>query len=174
MFNKKKAKVFLGGLSLGAALALAAVVFMTWVVFHDGVTIFIKYEDIAAEIGLQVQSYVERDLPRMINAAKVEVPYIVENGMEGQLTSRKMEIAGFIFAIPDEFFNQLDQFLKDNVTETVYRLLDEIDTQMLADEIGVMASSLVKEQMKNNLHGSIIYVNIKGPLNFPVKIHLKD
>ncbi len=174
MFNKKKTKVFLSGLSLGAVLTLAVVAFSAWVVLRDGVTVYIKSEDIAAEIGVQVRSYVERDLPRMIDGAKAEVPYIVENGMDGQITSRRMEIAGFIFAIPDEFFNQLDRYLKDNVTETVYQLLDEIDTTMLAGEIGTMTTSLVEEQMKNNLHGSIINVNIKGPVNFPVKIHLKD
>ncbi len=174
MVERKKARVFLRGMLLGMVLMSLMLVLGGMFLFNSGVQVYLDSKDISEAVGVQVTYYARRDLPRMIDAAKAEIPDIVKREMEGQMGSTRMEIAGFIFTLPDELIEQLDGFMQENVQNSVYRLLDGIDTSQLSDEIGETAALLVQEQMRETLHGQIFYINVLGPLDLPVTVFIQE
>jgi hypothetical protein len=93
--------------------------------------------------------------------------------MEGQLSSTRMEIAGFIFTLPVELVNQLEGFMMQNVENSVYQLLDGIDTSQLSVEIGETAALIVEEQMSESLHGQEFQIKVFGPFDLPVTVYIQ-
>ncbi len=174
MAAKAKKQDFIRGMVLGMALLAGLLLFSAVFFLNRGVQITLDSRDISTSVGTQVTLVAERDLPLMIDAAKAEIPEIVRKEMEGQLTSTRMEIAGFIFTLPDELALQLEGFLRENVENSVYRLLDGIDTWELSRDIGETASYLVQEQMQENLHGQTFYIKILGPLELPVTVYIES
>jgi hypothetical protein len=172
--RKKKKRGFFQGLLCGMGL-LAGFLLLSGALFlNRGVQVHLDSGDIAASVGAQVTWYAERDLPRMIEEAKAEIPEIVRKEMEGALTSTRMEIAGFIFTLPDELAVQLEGFLRENVENSVYRLLDGIDTRVLSREIGETAALLVQQQMQEYLHGQTFHIRVLGPVNLPVTVFIRE
>ncbi len=174
MTAKRRKNGFIHGVAFGMAL-LAGFLLLSGAFFvNRGVQVYLDSGEISASVGSQVTWYAERDLPRMIDGAKAEIPEIVRQEMEGQLTSTRMEIAGFIFTLPDELAAQLEGFLRENVENSVYRLLDGIDTRELSREIGETAAYLVQEQMQETLHGQTFTITVLGPIRMPVTVFIRD
>jgi len=59
------------------------------------------------------------------------------------------------------------------VENSVYRLLDGIDTRVLSREIGETAAYLVQEQMQESLHGQTFHIQVFGPLSLPVTVFIR-
>ena len=173
MKSKKRNRVlFLQGTLCGVAVTLLLLVLVGVFLLNNGVEVVLDSEDIATSVGTQVSYYARRDLPNMIESAKAGIPEIVRNEMEGQLSSTRMEIAGFIFTLPVELVQQLEGFMMQNVENSVYQLLDGIDTSQLSTEIGDTAAWIVQEQMSESLNGQEFHINIIGPFELPVTVYV--
>lgn len=168
-----KRGTFLQGTLFGMALLLGLLFLLGVYLLRNGVQVYLDSQDVSHSVGAQVTWYAERDLPRMIDGAKAEIPEIVRREMQGQWGSTRMEIAGFVFNLPDELMEQLDGFMRENVENSVYQLLDGIDTGELAREIGETAALLVEEQMQEVLHGQTFYIKVLGPLDLPVTVFIQ-
>ncbi len=174
MVPKNRIQTFIWGTLCGVTLSVLLLSLGGWWVIRNGVTVYLDSNDIAATVGAQVTSYARNDLPKMIDAAKAEIPSIVKNEMDGQLSERKMEIAGFAFSMPDELVLQLESYFQSNVEKSVYRLLDGLDTSQLSKDIGKTASLLVAEQMREQLHGETFSIPIMGPFELPVTVFIRN
>jgi hypothetical protein len=172
--KKRNRTSFLQGTLCGVAFTLLLLVLVGVFLLNNGVEVVLDSEDIVESVGMQVTYYARRDLPRMIDSAKAGIPEIVRNEMEGQLTSTRMEIAGFIFTLPHELVQQLEGFMMLNVENSVYQLLDGIDTSQLSVEIGEAAALIVEEQMSESLHGQEFRINVFGPFELPVTVYIRQ
>jgi hypothetical protein len=172
--KKRNRTLFLQGTLCGVAFTLLLLVLAGVFLLNNGVEVVLDSEDIAASVGAQVSYYARRDLPNMIESAKMGIPEIVRNEMEGQLSSTRMEIAGFIFTLPVELVQQLEGFMMQNVENSVYQLLDGIDTSQLSTEIGETAALIVQEQMSESLNGQEFHINIIGPFELPVTVYVRQ
>lgn len=172
--KKRNRVLFLQGTLCGVALTLLLLLLAGFFLLNTGVEVVLDSEDIADAVGSQVTYYARRDLPRMIDTAKLGIPEIVRNEMEGQLTSTRMEIAGFIFTLPGELVQQLEGFMMQNVENSVYQLLDGIDTSQLSTGIGETAALIVQNEMKESLHGQQFHIRVLGPFELPVTVYIRQ
>ena len=171
---KKRIRLFIWGTLFGITLSVLFLSLGSWWVLRNGVVVHLDSQDIADTVGVQVTNYARRDLPKMIDAAKAEIPSIVKKEMEGQLSERRLEIAGFAFTLPDEFMLQLETYFQENVENSVYKLLDGLDTKQLSDDIGQTASLLVAEQMHQQLHNETFMIPVLGPFELPVTVVVRS
>ncbi len=146
-------KSFLAGI-ICAFLFFSVLLGATLYLLSDqGVTVNFDSEEVANLVRSQVVIQARLDLPRLIDGAKAEIPRIVEEEMRDQLTSDRMEIAGFVFTVPDELMSQLRKNMQDNVENATAEILDGIDTEEVAVQFGEDVYRMVRETMHGELHG---------------------
>ena len=151
------------GLLFFSALTLSAGYLAT-----QGVTVYLDSDEVARVVREQIIVQAELDLPRLIAGAKAEIPEIVEKEMQGQLTSDKMEIAGFVFRRPDELMEQLKSNIQLNVENAAGQILDGIDTQIMAEQFDDDVYHMVKETMHDELDGRSFQIIVFGSI--PIRI----
>ncbi len=167
-------RLFVLGTLFGVTLSILMIIATGLFILNKGVEVYLDSSSIASSVGNQVTSHAKKDLPKMIDSAKAEIPSIVKKEMEGQINSKRLEIAGLVFSVPDDLINQLESQLQDNVKKAVFSLLDGINTTDLAKDIGKTATLLVNEQIETVFHGQSFHVKIIGPLELPVTIYLDN
>lgn len=138
--------------------------------WSQGVTVPLESETLAKLLQEQFVALAKEQLPAVVEAAKAEVPSIVEKNVRNQFPAR-MEIAGFVFRMPEELMRQLEKNLQANVQKTTETILDGIDTSKLADDFGFSVYEMVKKTMKTQLDGQHFHVLLFDRL--PLKIKLK-
>lgn len=138
----------------------------------QGITITLDSGKIAQLVRVQVVSEAQRSLPRLIDDAKAEIPGIVEAQMREQIVSDRMEIAGFVFRVPEELLGQLRQSIQSNVEKAATEILSGIDTVLVAEDIGENVYLLVRQTLVRELHGDLYQVLAYGriPLNIRIKV----
>ncbi|NLP37919.1 MAG: hypothetical protein GX357_09725 [Firmicutes bacterium] len=163
-------KSFLLGFGGGfLSLLLLFIIFLIYL-WPQGVTVPLDSEMMAYLLQEQFVALAKEQLPTVVEKAKAEVPQVVQKRMQNQLPAR-MEIAGFVFRMPDELLQQLESNLQNNVQKTTEMILDGIDTSQLAVEFGDSVYEMVKETMKKELDGQDFQILLFNRL--PLKIWLK-
>ena len=152
-------------LALFVLLLAAAVAMLT----SRGVAIQLDCEDVALLVREQVESQAKAALPRMIAGAKAEIPRIVREQMQDQLSDR-MEIAGFVFTMPAELLQQLERSLQKNVENATGQILDGIDTATLAAQFAGDAYRMVRQTLQEELHGQTFMVLLFDRIPVPVHV----
>ncbi|MBS4030613.1 MAG: hypothetical protein KGZ63_04205 [Clostridiales bacterium] len=136
-----------------------------------GVTVYLDSGEVARMVREQIVAQAQLDLPKLIAGAKSEIPRIVEEEMQDQLTSDRMEIAGFVFRVPDELMEQLKGNIQTNVENATGQILDGIDTQIVAEQFGEDVYRMVQETMHSELDGRSF--EIMAFDRIPVNIHIR-
>lgn len=163
---------FLAGF-MGAML-LAAVVLgsFTAVIATSGLNVQLDGGEMAALIKEQIVVLAKSELPKVIADAKAEIPKIVEQEMSGQLSDR-MEIAGFVFRMPDELMKQLRVKMQSNVENATVQILDGIDTMIFAEQFGDDVYRMIHETMQNELNGQDFTILAFNRIPVKVRVWVK-
>lgn len=163
---------YLAGFASALFLFLLLLAGAAYLLASRGITITLDSSKVAQLVRVQVVSEAQRSLPRLIDSAKAEIPGIVEAQMREQIISDRMEIAGFVFRLPDELLGQLRQSMQNNVEKAVAEILNGIDTTLAAEEIGADVCLLVRQTLTRELHGDTFQVLAYGriPLNIRLKV----
>lgn len=156
--RKDTSSAFRRGFGCGLLLLLLLVGAVGYFLLDRGFTVFINSEEAARLIREQVVAQAKKDLPRIIENAKLEIPRIVEEEMRDQLTSDRMEIAGFVFRVPEELMNQLKANMQENVENATAEILDGIDTAEVAEQLGVDVYTMVRQTLFAELDGQVFEV----------------
>jgi hypothetical protein len=170
---RKETKYFLSGFLAGAFLLLVVFSGLTGMAASRGVAVYLDSGEIAQIIHDRIVAQAKTDFPRVIEEAKAEIPEIVEKEMAGQFASDRMEIAGFVFRMPEELVEQLRANLRRNVESATAQILDGIDTDELADKLGEDAFLLVREAMENEFSGQSMQVMLFKRIPVRVNIFLE-
>jgi len=163
-------KSFFLGFSSGILSLLLVCLILLCILWPQGVTVPLDSETLAKLLQEQFVALAKEELPTVVEQAKAEVPQIVQKKMRNQLPAR-MEIAGFVFRMPDELLRQLERNLQTNVQKTTESILDGIDTSKLAEDFGDSIYEMVKKTMKTELDGQNFQVFLFNRL--PLKIKFK-
>lgn len=139
-----------------------------------GVTVYISSEDLAGMVRDRVVTQARQDLPGIIANAKAEIPKIVEEEMRDQLTSDRMEIAGFVFRVPDELMNQLRKNMQDNVERATGEILSGIDTTTVAEQFGESIYQMVRQTLHGELDGSSFHIKVFERFPLRVRVSVLD
>jgi hypothetical protein len=139
----------------------------------QGVTVYLDSEEVARLVRDQVILQARQDLPQLIAGAKAQIPAIVEEEMREQLNSDRMEIAGFVFRVPDELMAQLKKNMQDNVENATAEILDGIDTDEVALQFGEDVYHMVRETMQGELHGQSFEIMAFDRLPVLVRVNVK-
>lgn len=156
-------------LILSVALWVAA---FSWLSSHTP-DVYLDSEELAEIIGNRVINQIHREMPKIIEEAKAEIPAIVEREMETQLTSDRMEIAGFVFTVPDELMAQLKQNMQTNVENATARILDGIDSGLVAERFGADVCQLVRETIQREMDGKTFTFLLLGRMPLTVRVHIR-
>lgn len=157
---------------MGIFLVLLLLGGLTGAVAANGVAVKLDSEELAAVIRERIKEQARTEMPKVIAEAKAEIPAIVEKEMESQFASDRMEIAGFVFRMPEELVNQLKSNMQQNVERATGEILDGIDTNQLAEKFGEDAYRLVQETVQAELNGQNFEVMVLGRYPLRVTIHI--
>ncbi len=146
-------KSFIIGFTSGLIFILLFTTLALGFISQKGVVVSINSEEVASSVQRQVTQYTREQIPVYMNSAKKEIPDIVENQVKGQFTSGKLEIAGFSFSLPEEFIKSLEDMLKDNIEMGMYNIIDGIDNEELAEDLGIHAYSMVRNALEEEYKG---------------------
>lgn len=136
----------------------------------EGVTLYLDSNQIAALVRDRVVEQAKTDLPNLIAEAKSEIPEIVAKEMKDQLSSDRMEIAGFVFRMPEELMTELRRRLQTNVENATAEILDGMNTSMLAEQFGNNAYDMVRDTIQGEFGGQSFNVMIFERIPLRVKI----
>src|SRR5690554_5783888 len=100
-------KSFWFGFAGGILTLLLLAVVGVGTVWSRGVTVQLDSEEMALLIQKEVVAQAKQQLPKVVDGAKAEVPRIVQEEMQDQISDR-MEIAGYVFRMPEELMEQLE------------------------------------------------------------------
>ncbi|MDW7650611.1 MAG: hypothetical protein SCK29_00345 [Bacillota bacterium] len=139
----------------------------------QGVTVSLNSDDMALLVRDRISQQARADLPQMIAGAKAEIPEIVAREMEGQLKSDRMEIAGFVFRMPEELTAQLQKNIQSNVENATGKILDGIDTATLAEKFGEDAYQMVKHSMQDEFNNQSFQVLLFNRIPLNVRIQME-
>ena len=167
--RRLESRSFLLGAGSALVLFVLLLVFAAAMLTSRGVSIQLDSEDLALLIREQVESQAKAALPRMIAGAKAEIPRIVQEQMQDQLSDR-MEIAGFVFTMPAELLHLLERNLQKNVENATGRILDGIDTETLAAQFAQDAYRMVRQTLQEELHGQKFMVFLFDRIPVPVHV----
>lgn len=151
-------------ITTGAALAYVS---------SQGITVVLDSEQMAELVRESIAKQAKEDLPKIIAGAKSEIPGIVDKEMRDQLLSDRMEIAGFVFRMPEELTEQLRKNMQKNVENATGQILDAIDTTMLAEEFGRNAYNMVRYSMQNEFDEQTFHVRLFNRIPLPVRISMQ-
>jgi hypothetical protein len=160
------------GFALAIVLVAAVLVGGVYFLTNHVVRVNLDSEAVALLVRDQIVSQAHLELPKIIEGAKAEIPGIVEKEMEDQLSSDRMEIAGFVFRMPEELMAQLKHNMQANVENATGEILDGIDTALVADQFGEDVYTMVRETMKEELDGRTFTFLIMDRLPLTVQVHV--
>ena len=85
-----------------------------------------------------------------------------------------MEIAGFVFRMPEELMIELRQRLQTNVENATGEILDGMNTSLLAEQFGNNAYAMVRDTIQGEFGGQSFSVMIFDRLPLRVKIAISE
>lgn len=172
--RKGSSTAFWSGFGSALLLSLVIIGVGSYLLLMQGFTVFINSGELARLVRDQVVEQAKKDLPVIIENAKLEIPAIVEQEMREQLTSDRMEIAGFVFRVPDELMSQLKANMQENVENATAEILDGIDTAEVAEQFGSDVYEMVKQTLFTELDGQVFQVMAFERLPVRVRIGVRD
>ncbi|RQD75826.1 MAG: hypothetical protein D5R97_05480 [Candidatus Syntrophonatronum acetioxidans] len=178
MAKKGKKKYHVKSLLIGFTAGILVVSFLSGIIFNymtqKGVVVYIDSEEVATSVEGQVAELTRQQIPIYLEEAKIEIPQMVDKQMRGQLNKGKLEIAGFSFSLPEEFILSLEEILKENMKAGIYNIVDDIDSEELAEDLGCHAYEIVKRTLEKEYRGKSFTVEPLGWFSIPVTIEIKD
>lgn len=178
MAKKGKKRYHLESIFIGFAAGILVVSLLSGLFFNymtqRGVVVYIDSEEVAASVEGQVAELTRQQIPVYLEEAKIEMPQMVDKQMKGQLNKGKLEIAGFSFSLPKEFITALEEILKENMKTGIYNIIDNIDNEKLAEDLGSHAYKIVKRTLEKEYRGKSITVKPMGWFSIPVTIEVID
>ena len=158
---------FTGGVFFLLLLFSAALFFVS----SEGLTVKLDSEQMALMIQQQVAEQAKKELPQVVDEAKEEIPRIVQEEMQNQISDR-MEIAGFVFRMPEELMNQLELNMQKNVENATALILDGINTEKIAENFGANVYDLVKKTLQQEIHGQSFRVLVFDRVPVTVNVYI--
>jgi len=165
---------FLAGFASALFLFLLLFGGVVLLLTYHGVTVTLNSGEIARMVRERVVIQAREDLPRLIDTAKTKIPSIVEAQMREQLISDRMEIAGFVFRVPEELLGQLRQSIRESAEQAATKILEGVDTSALAENMGDNVYLTVQETLSQELHGKIFEVLAYGRLPLRVRLQISN
>lgn len=169
-FNRKS---FWYGFFCAVVLFTAAVAAGVAALSVHGVAVNLDSEEVAKMVRERVVTQAQANLPKVITEAKLGIPTIVAEEMKSQFDSDRMEIAGFVFRMPEELMEQLKAKMQVNVENATGEILDGIDTQLVAEQFGDDIYKMVRETMQSELHGQSFRIMVLNRVPLRLRIHVK-
>lgn len=158
------------GATAAGLIMLALIFAFALSIYSKGITVRLDSEQITLLIKRQITENTSRKLPEIIAGAKSEIPRIVKEKIEFRFSDR-MEIAGFVFRVPDELLAQLRSSMQQNVEKATGMILDGINTDEIAERLGSDFSAAVKSALQEEMEGQSLHVNLWGVV--PVKVRVQ-
>ena len=166
-------KSFVWGFASAALIFLIMLSGVTAFASSRGVTVQLDSEDMATLVRDSIVAQARAEMPNIITNAKAEIPIIVEQEMESQFKSDRMEIAGFVFQMPEELTAQLKKNMRQNVESATGKILDGIETEKLAEKFGENAYAMVLSTMESEISGQSFQVLLFDIIPLKVRIQVK-
>lgn len=166
-------RVFLLGFAAGVFMMLGSAAAGVAGIADHGFTVNLDGEEIAQQVRREVLAMASREFPRFIATAKEEVPRKVAEQMAGSITGASLQISSFYLALPETATRQLEDYFQSTVRETLFLILDEIDTSTAAEGFAGQAYDMVKATLKSQFDGRTFTVSPFRYLSFPVTVRVQ-
>lgn len=131
------------GLFVGVALAGLFVTGACYYLTDRGLVVTLEIEELADYLGDQIEAQAAQELPRVLEEVKARVPALVKKQMQGGNRKAEIKISDISIILPPSALAELDNYLQGTVETTLYRLLDGMELDTLARDLGQQARELV-------------------------------
>ncbi len=147
----KGINTFLKGFFVGILLNILLLAGMFFHLTNRGLAVSLEVEELADYIGRQIESQAAKELPRVVAGVKAQVPALVKKQMQtGKLTA-EIKISDVSIVLPSSALAQLDGYLQSTVEKTLYRLLEGMELDTLAGDLGQQAQEMVRVSLGKEL-----------------------
>lgn len=135
--------LFWGGLFVGMAVTTLLVAGVFYHLTNRGLVVTLEIDELARYIGEQIEAQAARELPRVLEEVKAQVPALVKKQMQSGNRKAEIKISDISIILPSSALAELDNYLRGTVETTLYRLLDGMELDTLASDLGYQAREMV-------------------------------
>ncbi len=166
-------KSFLLGLAAAVFLFTALLAVAIYLAESHGVTVAVPAEEIGALVRAQVEREAATQLPGVVAQARSQVSGLVEEEMKGQLQGISIRIGEVVIPLPEEATRELNRRLQAMVQDTIYSVLDSLDTRSIGQTLGSKAEARVRDSLEETLGNRRFFYRPWPWLAVPVTIDVK-
>ncbi|MCL5046943.1 MAG: hypothetical protein M1598_09235 [Actinobacteria bacterium] len=152
-------------LALGTALAVLAT--------RYGIRVELSADEVADLVKAQVSRQSREDIPKIVQRIKDDVPRMVSEEMKGKLSSASIKISDVVITLPPESTRELQQSVEQTVRTAVINILDGMNTDEVAEQMGENAHRMVRDSLNRELgRKKFVYSPFRW-LSVPVTVAIK-
>jgi hypothetical protein len=177
---RKKKRLFSGYLfyfCCGAFIGiLISIIFIISVVYlnPNGINIYLNKEQIFNAISYEVDRQTQEEFPAFIQQVRSEVPFLVEKYMkEDFIRIGDLEIGGYTVELPDQFIEELEKGLRNDVTYYVYELLDTLEREEFVNELSRSITGDALNSLFFDLNGRKVSIPLTDYYSIPLRVWLE-
>ena len=142
---------FFGGFFVGMVLAFLLAAGTFYHLSSRGLVVTLEIEELAQYLGNQIEARAARELPRVLEEVKAQVPALVKKQMQGANRKAEIKISDISIILPPSALAELDNYLQGTVETTLYRLLDGMELDKVARDLGHQAREMVVMSLEKEL-----------------------
>ena len=157
---------------LAGSLLIVCIALMIIIKSSGGINIYISREKVAEAISGQVVQQVQKEFPGFIKEIKMQAPSLVEKYMHDFITIGNLEIGGYTVHLPQQYIEELENNLRNDVTLYVLELLDELEKEQFITELSHGITNDALETLLEDLNGQVIMIPFLKRYSIPVVVWL--
>lgn len=153
--------VFLGCFIISVSILL--------VIRFQGLKVAINPQKIAQIVQEKVQSEAKRDIPRILEQLKNELPAEISENLQG-LEDFKIGIGKSQVSLSDEFVIAIRNEFNRVIEEAIINTFNNYDTSEYEERIGRNAYEMIEALLQQDIIGKTYLIKTNDWLSVPVKI----
>ncbi|MGI6328618.1 MAG: hypothetical protein ACOX1I_06660 [Dethiobacteria bacterium] len=140
----------------------------------NGINIYLNKEQIFNAISYEVDRQTQEEFPAFIQQVRSEVPFLVEKYMkEDFIRIGDLEIGGYTVELPDQFIEELEKGLRNDVTYYVYELLDTLEREEFVNELSRSITGDALNSLFFDLNGRKVSIPLTDYYSIPLRVWLE-
>lgn len=164
---------FWQGLALGLALIACLVALGGGYLARRGAVIVVDRTVLAERVRAEVRQAVLRELPLAMAQWQEGVPGQVAAEAGRQLAATRLDLGGFVVAVPPVAIQQVERALDAALRTGLAAAGERVDLEALAGQLGDWAAQLAAEQLEAALAGQLIAVEIAPGIRLPIHFQFR-
>ncbi len=162
------------GIGIGILVCVIFNIIGIYMLLEKGITICVDTTEVAMTVRKEVEKNLRTELPDIVQDTKKQIPIIVNKELKGKLGDTKLEVGKIKLTLPKSFSERLERELQNYTIRTLDKMIDNMDTGQLAQEISRESYRMVKETLRRELNGKTFMIALSKWIRMPITVITKN